>query len=52
MLNIQMANCLWDNSVEKYRYHFVNWETVSMCKEFGGVGIPNLRDLNLYLLGS
>jgi hypothetical protein len=23
-----------------------------MTKEFGGLGIPNLRDLNLYLLGS
>jgi len=23
-----------------------------MCKEFGGLGIPNLRDLNICLLGS
>lgn len=23
-----------------------------MCKEFGGAGIPNLRDLNISLLGS
>jgi hypothetical protein len=23
-----------------------------MKKEFGGLGIPNLKDLNLYLLGS
>jgi hypothetical protein len=23
-----------------------------MCREYGGVGIPNLRDLNMSLLGS
>ena len=23
-----------------------------MCKDFGGLGIPNLRDLNISLLGS
>ena len=30
----------------------MNWETVSMCKDFGGLGIPNLRDLNICLLSS
>jgi hypothetical protein len=47
-----MANCLWDDTVEQHRYHLVNWETVSMFKDFGGLGIPNLRDLNLCFLGS
>ena len=47
-----MANCLWDDTNDKHKYHLVNWETVSMCKEFGGLGIPNLRDLNICLLSS
>jgi len=52
LLNTHMANCLWDDSVDRHRYHLVNWETVSMCKKFGGLGIPNLRELNMCLLGS
>ena len=47
-----MANCLWDDSVEHHKYHLVNWEIVSMCRDFGGLGIPNLRDLNICLIGS
>ncbi|GJN00206.1 hypothetical protein PR202_ga17620 [Eleusine coracana subsp. coracana] len=29
-----------------------NWHLGAMKKEFGGLGVPNLRDLNLCLLGS
>lgn len=29
-----------------------NWPLVSMKKEYGGLGIPNLQDLNVCLLGS
>lgn len=52
LINTQMTNCLWDDTLEHHKYHLVNWETVSLCKDFGGLGIPNLRDLNLCLLGS
>jgi len=52
LLNTHMANCLWNDSVDNHKYHLANWEMVSMCKEFGGLGIPNLRDLNICLLGS
>jgi hypothetical protein len=48
----QMANCLWIDSEDKHKWHLANWESIRMCKEYGGVGIPNLRDLNIYLLGS
>ena len=24
--------------------HLANWESVSMAKDFGGLGVPNLRD--------
>ena len=51
LINTQMANCLWDDSVDHHKYHLVNWETVSMCRDFGGLGISNLRELNMCLLG-
>jgi hypothetical protein len=35
-----------------HRWHLANWESITMCKEHGGMGIPNLRDLNMCLLGS
>ena len=50
LINTHMA--LREDEVDKHRYHLVNWETVSMSKDFGGLGIPNLRDLNMCLLGS
>jgi hypothetical protein len=50
-ISSQMANCLWNDNEDRHRWHLVNWEKVSM-KEFRGLGIPNLRDLNICLLGS
>lgn len=32
--------------------HLANWDLLSQKKEIGGLGIPNLRDLNLSLLAS
>jgi hypothetical protein len=52
MLESQMAHCLWNNDSDSYKYHLANWQLVSMRKEFGGLGVPNLRDLNICLLGS
>jgi len=40
------------DSEGKKKYHLVNRGAVSMCKEYGGLGIPNIRDLNFCLLGS
>jgi hypothetical protein len=34
----------------KKKYHLSNWE--SMAKDFGGLGVPGLRDLNICLLAS
>ena len=50
LINTHMA--LREDEVDKHRYNLVNWESVSMCKNFEGLGIPNLRDLNMCLLGS
>jgi hypothetical protein len=52
MLNTHMGNFLWDDSKNKHIYHLANWDLVSMCKEYGGLGVPNLRELNICLLAS
>ena len=52
LINTHKTNCSWGDEDDKHKFHLVNWETVSMCKDFGGLGFPNLRDLNLCLLGS
>jgi hypothetical protein len=51
-LESHMAHCLWNNDSDSHKYHLANWQLVSMRKEFGGLGVPNLRDLNICLLGS
>jgi hypothetical protein len=34
------------------KIHLANWDIVCMQKEHGGLRVPNLRDLNMVLLGS
>jgi hypothetical protein len=51
-ISSQMANCLWNDNEDKHTWYLANWESIIMCKEYGGVGIPNVRDLNIHLLGS
>jgi hypothetical protein len=52
MINSHMGHFLWDNTEEKHRYHLVNWPLVAQKKEFGGLGILDLRSLNLALLSA
>lgn len=52
MINSQMANCLWNDYEGHRKIHLANWQMVCMKQEFGGLGIPNLHDLNICLLGS
>jgi len=47
-----MGHFLWNNTEEKHRYHLANWPLVAQRKEFGGLGIPDLRSLNLALLSA
>jgi hypothetical protein len=47
-----MANCLWNDSEGNHKYHLANWDSISLRKEYGGLGVPNLRDLNICLLSS
>ena len=52
LINSQISNCLWNDTKEQRKLHLANWQLVCMPKEFGGLGIPSLRDVNLCLLGS
>jgi hypothetical protein len=47
-----MSNFLWNDTENNHKYHLANWDMVTMCKEYGGLGIPNLRELNISLLVS
>lgn len=42
MINSQMAHCLWNNADSNKNFHLVNWPSVCMRKEFGGMGVPDL----------
>jgi hypothetical protein len=52
LINTQMAHCLWNDFEGHRKLHLANWRLVCMKKEFGGLGIPNLQDINTCLLGS
>jgi hypothetical protein len=52
LINTHMGHFLWNNTNEKHKYHLANWQLVSQKKEMGGLGIPDLRSLNLALLSS
>jgi hypothetical protein len=52
LINTQLANCLWSDEEGNRKIHLANCPSICMKKEFGGLGIPNLKDLNLFLLGS
>jgi hypothetical protein len=52
LINSEMENCLGKEFEGHRKLHIANWHLVCMKKEYGGLGIPNLRNVNLYLLGS
>jgi hypothetical protein len=47
-----MSHCLWNNSEDAHKYHLAGWKLLTMKKEYEGLGVPDLRELNLCLLGS
>lgn len=51
-INSQMSQFLWGNLGDQHKYHLANWCLVSRKKTFGGLGVPNLKDLNMALLAS
>jgi hypothetical protein len=44
-LNSQMA-IFWDDTADKHRYHLSNIQSLCQRKDQGGLGIPDLRNLN------
>ena len=51
-INSHMAHCLWNNFKGHHKLHMANWNLVSMKKGDGGLGVPDLKNLNLVMLGS
>ena len=52
MITSQMSHFCWGNMGDSHKYHLANWGLISRRKEFGGMGVPNLRDFNMALLAS
>jgi hypothetical protein len=52
LINTQLANYLWSDEEGSRKIHLANYSSIYMFKSYGGMGIPNLQYLNLYLLGS
>jgi hypothetical protein len=52
LIESQMAHCLWNSDAECHRYQVAGWKHVTMKKEYGGLGVLDLRELNLCLLFS
>jgi hypothetical protein len=51
-INSQMANFFWNDQENSHKYHLANLKFLNQRKEVGGLGIPDLRELNLCLLAS
>jgi hypothetical protein len=52
LINTQLANCMWNDEEGHKKIHLANWPSICMKKEYGGLGILNMQDLNLCLIGS
>jgi hypothetical protein len=52
LINSHMANCFWDDYKGHRKLHLANWHMICTKKDYGGLGIPQIRDLNLCLQGS
>ena len=47
----RVRNFLWGSSHEKRRIHVANWDTVTIAKEYRGLGIRNMRSIFMAKLG-
>jgi hypothetical protein len=47
----QMANFMWNDVEGNHKTHLAIWPFICMQKNFGGLGIPNVQDLNICLIG-
>lgn len=44
------ASFLWGSSEIRRKIHLVNWKTVTLSKEQGGLGVRRVRDINDFML--
>ena len=52
-INSQMAHFFWNNQEGRgEKFHLANWLMVSQKKDYGGLGVPDLQQLNMCLLAS
>jgi hypothetical protein len=51
-INSHMANFFWNYQGNNRKYHLSNFLSLAQRMEKGGMGIPELKDLNLCLLAS
>lgn len=52
LINSHMANCVWSDSEGAHKIHLANWSSIYMKKEFGGMGVLNLQDMNVRMTGA
>ncbi|XP_058733672.1 uncharacterized protein LOC131605316 [Vicia villosa] len=49
-INYHKSNFLWGGVGEKRKVHWVNWKTICLPVEKGGLGIRRIKDFNIALL--
>jgi hypothetical protein len=52
LINSHMTHCFWDSYEGHRKMHLANWHLICMKKKHGGLGVLDIKDLNLCLLGS
>ena len=52
VINSQMAHFFWGNLGDQHKYHLANWGLITRRKEYGGMGVPNIKEYNMALLAS
>jgi hypothetical protein len=52
MINSHIGYFFWGSTEDKKKYHLANRQLLPRKKEFGGMGIPDLRSLNLFILAA
>lgn len=48
---IELATLLWQESEGMRKYHLINWPSVCMPKDRGGLGVVDLDVMNICFLG-
>lgn len=47
-----MAHFFWGGMDNHHKYHLFSWGMISREKEFGGLGVPIIREFNMALLAN